>query len=447
MRELPKELPPPVKPRLDRLKRGDEEIKLITQVRSYELITPLFGGGVNTGEADHITVARGTEIRGQLRFWWRACRGGCFNGNLAEMRKAEDKLWGAASTEKKPMPSQVVVILLPVHGGEAKQPFEIVADPVDNRTGRPKPKLKANESVALPYAAFPLQPSEEEIRAGGIGLKTKTVRNKVRFTLKITYPDKQQQEVEAALWAWETFGGVGARTRRGFGALKLVSVDGEPITQPRATRIEAKIRRGLEKHVVSGTWPDGVPHLSLNPRIKVTGRRAEPKAAWEYLVMRLRDFRQSRTRESPRQPGRSRWPEPDEIRRLTGCRCGRHAVPLSDIGKFPRAAFGLPVVFHFKDRDAGDPYNTYLTCGEEDHDRLASPLILRPLACKDGAVGMAVVLEGTGVGMVPGGLVLEKEDEPEKSWPVEAMIDANEAQNIQPLNGEPDVLQAFLNRI
>ncbi|BAF60107.1 Uncharacterized protein PTH_1926 [Pelotomaculum thermopropionicum SI] len=444
MRELPKELPPPVKPRLDRLKRGDEEIKMITQVRCYELITPLFGGGVNPGEADPITVVRGTEIRGQLRFWWRACRGGRFNGNLAEMREAEDKLWGATSTEKKALPSQVDVVLLTWHAGESEQPFEVVAD---NRTGRPKPRLKAKESVALPYAAFPLQPSEEEIRAGGIGMKTKTVRTNVSFTLKITYPDKQQQEVEAALWAWETFGGVGARTRRGFGALKLVSVDGKPITQPGAAQIEAEIRQALEKHVMSGMWPDGVPHLSLEPQMKITGRHAEPKAAWDYLIRHLRNFRQSRSGGSPRQSGRSRWPEPDEIRRLTGCQCSRHAVPLSNIGKFPRAAFGLPVVFHFKDRDAGDPCDTKLTCGEQDCDRLASPLILRPLACRDGAVGLAMVLEGTGVGMVPGGLVLEKEEGSEESWPVEAMIDVNEAQNIPPLNGERDVLQAFLKRI
>jgi len=448
MRELPEELlPPPVKPQLGRFKRGDEEIKLITQVRSYELITPLFGGGIYPGEADPVTVIRGTEIRGQLRFWWRACRGGRFNGNLAEMKEAEEKLWGAASTEKRPMPSQVVVVLLPEHGGEAKQPFEIVAGPVDNRTGQPKLKPKANESVALPYAAFPLQPSEREIRAGGIGMKTKTVRTNVRFTLKITYPDKQQQEVEAALWAWETFGGVGARTRRGFGALKLVSVDGKPITLPRAAEIEAKIRQGLEKYVVSGTWPACMPHLSLNPHMKVTDKHADPKTVWDYLIKRLRDFRQNRSGASPRQPGRSRWPEPDEIRRLTDCRCGRHANSLSDIGKFPRVAFGLPVVFQFKDKDAGDPYNTKLTCGEKDYDRLASPLILKPLVCADGAVGLAVVLEGTGVGMVPGGLVLKNEEKPEMSWPVEAKIEAHEAQKIPPLNGEADVLKAFLKRI
>ncbi|MGQ9496785.1 MAG: type III-B CRISPR module RAMP protein Cmr1, partial [Desulfotomaculales bacterium] len=311
----------------------------MTQVRSYELITPLFGGGVEPGEADPVTVIRGPEIRGQLRFWWRACRGGHFNGDLAAMKEAEDKLWGAASTEKKPMPSQVEIMVSIEQSGESEHPFEVVAGSMDGRKGKPKPKLKPNEIVAPAYAAFPLQPSEKEMRAGGIGMETKTVRTKVRFTLKITYPEKRREEVESALWAWETFGGIGARTRRGFGALKLVSVDGRPVTPPRADEVEAKIREGLQKHVLSGTWPIGVPHLSTNLCMKVTGARSDPKAAWEYLINRLRDFRQSRyPGASPTHPGRSRWPEPDEIRRLTDRRCGRHADPLSTVGKFPRAA-------------------------------------------------------------------------------------------------------------
>src|SRR6266581_2483452 len=76
--------------------------KVITQVREYELITPLFGGGVVPGEADPVTIVRATEIRGQLRFWWRACRGGKpeFKGDTAEMKKAEDRIWGKAYEKK-----------------------------------------------------------------------------------------------------------------------------------------------------------------------------------------------------------------------------------------------------------------------------------------------------------------------------------------------------------
>ena len=68
MRKPPSITPPPVK--------QEPNNTTITQVREYELITPLFGGGVNPGEADPVTIIRGTAIRGHLRFWWRACRGG-----------------------------------------------------------------------------------------------------------------------------------------------------------------------------------------------------------------------------------------------------------------------------------------------------------------------------------------------------------------------------------
>src|SRR5260221_14040443 len=62
---------------------------VITQIREYQLITPLYGGGVKPTEPDPITVVRATEIRGQLRFWWRACRGGEFNGKLGAMKEEE----------------------------------------------------------------------------------------------------------------------------------------------------------------------------------------------------------------------------------------------------------------------------------------------------------------------------------------------------------------------
>lgn len=458
MRSLPSDgsgrelMPPPVRPQFNQRKTENGTVELVNQIRSYELITPMFGGGVIPGESDPVTIVRGSEIRGQLRFWWRACKGGRYNGDLRGMKRAENEIWGAASTEKKPMQSQVEIAIFVEHDGEMEHPFEVVADQRTRGMDKPKPKLKINESVAPAYAAFPLQPSEKEMRVGGIGMKTKTVRTKVRFTLKITYPKKYCGEVEAALWAWETFGGIGARTRRGFGALKLVGVDNKPVAPPRTDEVEAKIREGLKKHVIKGIWPPGVPCLSLNQRMKITSGFKESKAAWKYLIKQLREFRQSRYQEtSPKQPGRSRWPEPDEIRRLTGCRCDRHATPVSLVRKFPRAAFGLPIIFHFKDEKTGDPYDTKLHFRNyenlKDYERLASPLILRPVACADGAVGLAIVLEGTGIAMFPGGLVLRKNEDADVNWSVDAIIDPQEAHKIPPLDGELDVLQAFLKKL
>ncbi len=81
MRDDPKDLPPDVA-----LKKRDD---MIVQERRYELITPLFGGGVEPAHSDPITVVRATEIRGHLRFRWRATRGGQFGGDLQKMKAAE----------------------------------------------------------------------------------------------------------------------------------------------------------------------------------------------------------------------------------------------------------------------------------------------------------------------------------------------------------------------
>jgi CRISPR-associated protein Cmr1 len=425
MRKLPRDesraelVPPAVEPRLDRRLAGTKEVSLITQVRHYELITPLFGGGVDPGEADPLTIIRGPAIRGQLRFWWRACRGGQFNGDLRMMKEAEDELWGAASTEKEPRPSLVQIRLEIANGGQHVQPFE-------SRT-RPSPNWRD-----LAYATFPLQDKNPpgEVRTG------------VKFKLTLTYPQKRRAEVEAALWAWETFGGVGARTRRGFGALKLLRIDDKPVPLPGAADVVTQIREGLQRHVTAGEWPAQVPHLAPALTMKVTQGHPNPKAAWTYLIKQLKAFRQARNSGvSPRQPGRSRWPEPDAIRKLTGNRAPKHRQALLNIDKFPRAAFGLPIVFHFK--DAGDPQDTILQ--GKACDRLASPLILRPLACADSAVGLAVILEGTGLMALPGGLALkEAKGVTGKSWPVEAGLSKVEAKKIEPLNGNPALLEAFL---
>ena len=87
----------------------NEKTGWVKQTRKYKVITPLYGGGEETQKADSITTVRATEVRGHLRFWWRATRGGAFNGNLKEMKKREEELWGSSGEKGKPGPSTVIV--------------------------------------------------------------------------------------------------------------------------------------------------------------------------------------------------------------------------------------------------------------------------------------------------------------------------------------------------
>lgn len=266
----------------------------------------------------------------------------------------------------------------------------------------------------------------------------------------LTFPRSYQAQVEGALWAWETFGGIGARTRRGFGALKGVRLDSSTVSLPHPGNVQQWITENLRAHVAVGTCPDGVPHIEQGWQGKITAGQRSPVEAWKFLIRKLKEFRQQRPG-PPNDPGRSVWPEPDAVRRITRQHLNkvvngqaRRHEPVHSAGNiFPRAAFGMPIIFHFKDMNRSnpsdpnsDPKDTTLQ-GVNCH-RFASPLILRPLACSEGrAVGLAVILQGSD--LPP--LILKGAPE---NPPVRATLTSTEASAISPLDGNPDVLQKFL---
>ena len=411
--------PPPV-PNV----RGQAPAGKIRQIRRYELITPLFGGGVEPQQADPVTVVRGSEIRGQLRFWWRACRGGRFDGSLQKMKEAEDLLWGAPASKDKPLESKVVIALTIVNAGK---PFAII-----DRDG--KTISLGHFRSPYSYVAFPMQQNPDAVVMEG-----------VVFDLDIMYPQEYKHDVEAALWAWQTFGGIGGRTRRGFGALCCTQVGDKAEELPTVEGLRAEILKHLNtpEIVSKGTFPAGVPHLTPEAQwFRTTRGMGKPMDAWLHLIERLKKFRQDRNQGmQSNRPGRSRWPEPDAIRHRFGDRRWTHQPRPDGADKFPRAAFGLPIVFHFKDRD--DPPETRLeglNAKEKVLGRLASPLILRPVRCKNGAVGIGLVLQGCR--RPPGGWTLHNAP---RSGGIAVDLAQAEARAIPVLNGEPDVLAAFLN--
>lgn len=418
---------------------------IIKQTRHYRLITPLFGGGVEAKVTDPIKVIRETSIRGQLRFWWRAMRG---VGTLVQMKRREGEIFGSAGGTGEPQPSQVLIFVKVENAGQPDEPFEI-------DRGRPKPR---RGTVAPFYAAFPLQPSNEEARENP-NRKMEEVLVGVQFTLEISYPQNWQAEIEAALWAWETFGGVGGRTRRGFGAIQR---DDE--TSPQASEVENLIRRKLAEHLAVGDWDVNAqfPHLTAGVNFSLTNKFNQAHAnnyliAWQHLIQKLHDFRQS-PRVGNIYKGESDWSEPDAIRDITG----RHAFdrtrgiayrqPTHPVGlrrKFPRAQFGLPIIFKFKDDGDGDPLPH--TLKPQSYERLSSPLILRPIACANGeSVGLALILNNPPLPDVeliepqPGGRVVSR-------GMVITDLDPADIPNIAPMvrasAAETNVLKSFLKTI
>ncbi|WP_234553983.1 type III-B CRISPR module RAMP protein Cmr1 [Thermus caliditerrae] len=400
--------------------------RIVTWERTYSFLTPLFGGGVDPKRADPVSVVRATEVRGQLRFWWRAVRGWQAGGSLERLWALEAALFGSAG-KGGASPLQVEVEVL-----EAGQEKAVFVDVPEEKFPRAQPE------VAHPYLAFPLQRTDRDPH-------NYPVRVGVRFRLRLAFPkevavpqDEGQKpllldaegELEAALWAWETFGGLGARTRRGFGAFrpeveKELRGEGEKVPQ------EEEIRQRLVRYSREGGWPKGVPHLTPKSLLGVF------PLSWREVAEAYHCFRQAgRQGEGENTSGRSLWPEPDEVRRLTRRHAPRHA-PQHPVRKFPRGQLGLPIIFKFEedeDKQKGDPPDSTLRPAKGN--RLASPLIFRPLGQQ---ATLVAVLEGPRV--PPGGVVLKVGDE---VYRVSVELTPQEAQRIEPLRGKTDPIRAFL---
>src|ERR1017187_8727239 len=175
-----------------------ERRKTLPDLSDFDITVaaPMFGGGVSPGKVDPTMMIRPSAVRGHLRFWWRATRGAEIAA-VDQLRQDESALWGA--TEQR---SLVEVSVSVTHRGSAYPPRD-----------------------ALKYVLFPFTGSE-----GSPG------REGVRFTLHVRCPSFRRPEVVEALRAWVNFGGVGARTRRGCGALYCPAL---------ALRTEGEMRDGF----------------------------------------------------------------------------------------------------------------------------------------------------------------------------------------------------------
>ena len=312
---------------------GDDSAAKASQYQ-VKILTSMLGGGYEAGVSDSLlTPVRGAAIRGSLRWAWRLTRGAGFS-TVAELRTAEDRVWG--STNKKSKIS-VEVLSAQISPG---------VDAVREVNGR-----KDFEQPA--YALFVAQ--SETIRK---------IHKSGNFELQITFPEAMRVEVEPALKAWLWFSGLGSRTRRGLGALFCPTLP--PSTSLKLPGMAAAATGDVK-------WPQ------LSGASYVLGPRSNSATeAWIKAIELYKSYRQNRRPgQTSNRPGRSYWPEPDAIRRLRNQSAPEHRTPVSTDDLFARAEAGLPLIFRFK--SYGDPMDNTLELGEEDSDRMASPLIIKPL--------------------------------------------------------------------
>jgi CRISPR-associated protein Cmr1 len=382
----------------DYLPEVDPHQDLIIKNYRIQLITPIFGGGVNAGENDSVTPVRPSSIRGHLRFWWRASRG-AKSKNIAQLFDREGEIWGTADN-----PSPVTIRVIQSDSDSLGQRKASDFFGFQNKYGPESYVLfpARDKGYTLLKEGFTFQlnicwPKQDKLQ------HLREIENaKLRREKKPQKAEKIEDissDVDAAVWAWTNFGGIGSRTRKGCGAL---------FCQETAPRDVASIEKWYRENLPGfGTGQQqGQDWPTMPDKILIGSTVGKPIDQWAEVIEVMRTFRQGAgvgrnpgSSGGARMPGRSRWPEPEAIRRLTRARLPKHqrlaAIPDN---AFPRAEFGLPIVFHFKDgQEKKERYSEFRDPPESElypagSKRMASPVILRPVAFGDGRRSVPLIM-------------------------------------------------------
>ncbi|MDO5650903.1 MAG: type III-B CRISPR module RAMP protein Cmr1 [Moraxella sp.] len=383
-----------------------------------ELITPMYGGGVVSTKVDTEMPIRVSGIRGQLRFWWRLLAKHKWQlGDDKAITKAEFALWGGQN-DKDSGDGQASGVLIRVSdvknlACEKWASYEFNSAKREYRA-IPTPKAWAD----MPYALFPAQGKRAKNKQAIETEPSELAKAGLRWTLKLAFHSSATAQMQNQVWEtlnyWANFGGVGARTRRGLGAVK--------VEHDRISPISAE-----EVSVWGGV-------------LKLIGGSEEACAEWKKAIKKLQSFRQVDVGRKTNSH-RSKWTEPDTIRELTKQSSPEHRQRLVQGAYFPRAAFGLPIIFKFqKDGDSANNEPAQTSLQPVDYERMASPLILRPYFDGKQWRAMALVLPNR-IERLPLVLKQGRTEHNVQYW------DRVNAPNVAPIHEHQatDPLNAFLN--
>jgi CRISPR-associated protein Cmr1 len=321
---------------------------------------------------------RPASVRGLLRTWFRAGAAACLlveDGNRKQaledvertLRDAEGLLFGAASREKSRASALVLRPAPPGNGGQ-KEPF-------------PKP-----ERAGLRYAGYGLFEDKWNHPEAVVTPGSSEIHLPLR--LRPGAPRLAEEVLAASIWLWTHLGGIGARSRRGWGSLELLDLGGlpwggPPIGSPPSDRRDAlqRLVDGLdhatdvfERYLLENGLGRLVGRGARHPEIRtldgIAGIRglshtwSRPLDALDEMGLLLQEYRSSLAR------GRRGLPPLPDYHAVKSSLVPPRPVPAA----VDRAAFGLPLPFYF--RSLGGAKTRFVP---SEGDRISSPLLMRVL--------------------------------------------------------------------
>ncbi len=311
---------------------------------TLETVTPLFLGGADPRGQPELRAA---SLRGALRFWLRALLDGILGDKPDEIFRHESQVFG--STDHA---SPVVVQLS--HLNLSKVGYSQLSR---NRRG-------------IGYLFFGARQFGNEPERQAI--LTNDSKFTCTFRLLAGQDMKALQATYAALWLLTHLGGLGMRSRKGGGNLRVVSTDWSDPSLPPLV-VQAQTPEQLQKALQDGLhklrkWAAETFNGSLSLTFQAKPAFDVLHPDWCSISVINREFNDwaealDAFGQAMQQFRNRRQPDYNNVKAvLQGS---------GQLQPVQRAAFGLPIVFYFRS------LKKRATLEGGEHDRRASPLIVR----------------------------------------------------------------------
>ncbi|MFN3684495.1 MAG: type III-B CRISPR module RAMP protein Cmr1 [Fimbriimonadaceae bacterium] len=321
------------------------------------LLTPMLGGGPEQGKPDPEQPFRAKSIRGQLRWWYRRV---IQVESAEELWRREAELFGSAGRDSN-----------------------------DATPG----KVRIAVDQGQPGTRKPVNTLEQHRYAWGLFAKDADTNEVVLNHSAVVTISGLDDDLLLALAAWLYFGGIGARTRRGFGSLRWAEEAGR---LPSYEQVVRGLGKGCRLPIAGG---NGITVLR-HGRTSVASEAGWSKAAmeaWRDALSWYEAFRKGNLQPGVSRPPKgpdshSRWPEANSVRLIQN----RRQTPESTVKEptFPRASLGLPMAVRSAPTSVHSFQETVI--GVQDEGRWPSTVITKAVFRGDAVEPTIAVLRGGG---------------------------------------------------
>ncbi|WNJ18622.1 type III-B CRISPR module RAMP protein Cmr1 [Pontibacter sp. G13] len=161
-----------------------------------KVLTPMFMAGADQTKAE----LRSASFKGALRFWWRALYGG---KDVRGMRKQERELFGGVGENGEARRSKVLLRVVGKPNG-SKAPISTKKDF----------QVNGHEVSIFSYLGYGSMGSNNALQ--------EYIPQSTAFELTVDCPEEFKEQIENSLAVMASIGGVGARSRNGFGTFEVL---------------------------------------------------------------------------------------------------------------------------------------------------------------------------------------------------------------------------------